>query len=182
MITRVLPVACALTAGLSVLALSAPAHAAPLTPGTQALAAHAGLAPASLRAAAATGPVSAISVDGNVRTAYSGRYAKFPTSFRCERGRYYQLIGAVEQYRGEEVSALATSAEDGPTGACSGRTQHRMVYVVIGSPDPEQHAPAAALRSGRGQATAVLVTTRTRRSSALRLDAASIATVRVAPR
>ena len=184
MVARPLPVVCTFTTGLLVLALSTPVNAAPVGPGpgTQTIAAHAGLAPASVPAAAADRPLSAVGIEGNVRTAYSGRYAKFLSSFRCKRGRHYQLFGAVEQYRGGELAAMALSEDDGPTGLCSGRTQRRMMYVVIISIDPEQNDAASALWSGRGQATAVLATTKTPGSSRPPLDAAAFATVRVAPR
>lgn len=171
---------CALSVGLSVLALAAPASAAQPRPG--ALAAQAAAVAAHAPATAAGGPLAAVSIRSDVSTAYAGRYAKFLSSFRCERGRYYQLFGSVGQTRSDGVEAVASSGDAGQTGVCTGRTQRRMVYLVIGSMDPQDDGPVPALRSGRGEALVLLATARTRRSQDARFDAAAFARVRVAPR
>ena len=171
-----------LAAGLSLVALAAPAGAAPVQPEAQAAAARAGL-PAARLAAAGSDVPAAIRVSSGVRTAYDGRYAKFLTTFRCERGSHYEIFGAVEQVDGrDEPTALATSEDEGPTGTCTGRSQRRMVYVVVGPVDPsDERSPVRRLRSGRAQAVAVLATAASR-SAEPHLDAAALATVRVAPR
>lgn len=174
------PALCALTIGLSVLTLSAPASAAAPAPG--ALAAQARAVAASAPVTAAGAPLAAIRVRSDVSTAYAGRYAKFLSSFRCERGRHYQIHAAVSQSRGDDVLAAAYTEDRGLVGECTGRTQRRMVYLAAGPVDEDGGGSVSALRSGRGEAVVFLATTATRRSERMRFDAAALATVRVAPR
>lgn len=88
----------------------------------------------------------------------------------------YQLDGLLEQ---PSRNAIATSEDDARSGVCTGRTQRRTVYVVITR--PEGRSAPVALRTGRGQATALLSTAASPNGRP-RLDAAALATVRVHPR
>ena len=184
MTPRALPVTCALAAGLSALTVAAPAGAAPTEPGARAIGAYAG-APAVAAAvrAAQEGdrPGSTIAISSNARTAHAGRYAKFLSTFRCDAGRHYELFGMLYQSEGEEPTALASSNDEGPTGVCTGRTQRRMVYLVVEPLEPDQRGPIPTLRTGHGEATVVLATAKTRRAEP-RLDAAALNRVRVTPR
>ncbi len=172
---RPLPVAVSagVALGVALLPLAPPAAgAAPASRAGVSAAAPIG----TVRATATSGLVSRVAVVSSVRTAYRGRYAAFDATFRCPRGRLFQLACAVTQQR---PTAVASSQDDPRTGVCTGSLQRRVVYVVINR--PEGQAAPVPLHTGRGQATAVLVTAATP-SSRPRLDAASLATVQVAPR
>ena len=172
---RPLSLLVAVAAGLLPVALTA-APASAHTPSRPAAAPH--RVSSSHAPAAASQLPARVSVSSNARTAYSGRYAKFLSTFRCDPGRLYQLDGVLEQRRGSS-RAVATSEDEGPTGVCTGRTQQRLVYLVIGGLD--RHGNLLPLATGRGRAT-VLLSTATSPSSRPRLDAAALATVRVYPR
>ncbi len=110
------------------------------------------------------------------RTAYSGRYATFTASFRCERGRLYAVAGVLEQPRRD---AVATSDDEPRTGVCTGSTQRRIVYLVVQR--AEGRSTPVRLATGRGEATVVLSTAASPTSRA-RVDAAALATVHITPR
>lgn len=116
------------------------------------------------------------SVVSGAQTAYSGRYAKFTASFRCECGRLYALQGALEQ---PSRDAIATSHEEPRTGVCTGSTQRRIVYLVIQR--AEGRSTPVRLVTGRGEATVVLSTAASP-NGRVRVDAAALARVSVSPR
>lgn len=116
------------------------------------------------------------SVVSGARTAYSGRYAKFTASFRCERGRLYALDGVLEQ---PSRDAIATSDDEPRTGVCTGSTQRRIVYLVVQR--AEGRSTPVRLVTGRGEATVVL-STASRAGRGVRLDAAALSRVSVTPR